>query len=124
MKKCHRFWLRLRHAVILISNVSLKENKPDDVNPNSNDIDYYVQKNKGKIRWFSADCVKRYCMKNSVDNDVAQITHIHSGLLIYLILIITKYSLSEFLPSVHFRINKSYLFAGFFQVFPGVSRKV
>ena len=25
-----------------ISNVSLKENKPGGVNPNSNDIDYYV----------------------------------------------------------------------------------
>ena len=36
------------------SNVSLKENKPDGVNPNSNNIDYYV---RGKIRWFSADCV-------------------------------------------------------------------
>ena len=37
------------------SNVSLKEKKPDGVNPNSNDIDYYVRKNEGKIRWFSAD---------------------------------------------------------------------
>ena len=38
------------------SNVSLKKNKPDGVNPNSNDIDYYVRKNEGKILWFSADC--------------------------------------------------------------------
>ena len=38
------------------SNVSLKENKPDGVNPNSNDIDYYVRKNEGKLLWFSADC--------------------------------------------------------------------
>ena len=37
------------------SNVSLKENKPDGVNPNSNDIDYYVRKNEGKILRFSAD---------------------------------------------------------------------
>ena len=37
------------------SNFSLKENKPDGVNPNSNDTEYYVQKNEGKIRWFSAD---------------------------------------------------------------------
>ena len=37
------------------SNVSLKENKPDGANPNSNDIDYYVRKNEGKILWFSAD---------------------------------------------------------------------
>ena len=29
-----------------ISNVSLKENKPDGVNPNFNDIDYYVRKNE------------------------------------------------------------------------------
>ena len=36
-------------------NISLKENKPDGVNPNSNDIDFYVQKNEGKIRRFSAD---------------------------------------------------------------------
>ena len=40
-----------------ISNVSLKENKPDGVNPNSNDIDYYVRKNEGKIRSFSADWI-------------------------------------------------------------------
>ena len=31
------------------SNISLKENKPDGVNPNSNDIEYYVRKNEGKI---------------------------------------------------------------------------
>ena len=31
------------------SNVSLKENKPDVVNPNSNDINYYVRRNEGKI---------------------------------------------------------------------------
>ena len=37
------------------SNVSLKENKTDGVNPNSNDIDYYVRKNERKIQWFSAD---------------------------------------------------------------------
>ena len=40
------------------SNVSLKENKPDGVNSNPNDIDYYVRKNDGKILWFSADCVR------------------------------------------------------------------
>ena len=37
------------------SNVSLKENKRDGVNPNSNDIDYYVRKNEGKILWFWED---------------------------------------------------------------------
>ena len=42
------------------SNVNLKENKPDGVNPTSNDIDYYVRKNEGKILWFSADCIWRY----------------------------------------------------------------
>ena len=31
------------------SNVSLKEYKHDGVNPNSNDIDFYVPKNEGKI---------------------------------------------------------------------------
>ena len=40
------------------SNVSLKENIPDGVNHNPNDIDYYVRKNEGKIRWFSADCIE------------------------------------------------------------------
>ena len=39
------------------SNVSLKENKPDGVNPNSNDIGYYGRKNEGKILLFSADCI-------------------------------------------------------------------
>ena len=39
------------------SNVSLKENKSDGVNPNSNEIDYHVRKNEGKILWFSADCI-------------------------------------------------------------------
>ena len=42
----HQSWLRLHHTVILISNISLKENKPDGVNLNSNDIDYYAQKEK------------------------------------------------------------------------------
>ena len=42
------------------SNVSLKENKPDGVNPNSNDIDHYVRKNERKILWFSADCVNTF----------------------------------------------------------------
>ena len=36
------------------SNVSLKENKPDIVNPNYNDIDHCVE---GKVAWFSADRV-------------------------------------------------------------------
>ena len=39
------------------SNVSLKENKPDGLNPIFNDIDHYVRKNEGKILWFSADCL-------------------------------------------------------------------
>ena len=37
------------------SKVSLKENKPDGLNPSSNNIDYNVRKNEGKIIWFSAD---------------------------------------------------------------------
>ena len=62
-EKCHRFWLRLRHAVILILNVrtSASKNKPDGVNPNSDDIDYYVRKNERKIRWFLADCFLVIC---------------------------------------------------------------
>ena len=42
------------------SNVSLKENKPAGVNPNSNDIDYYVRENEGKILWFLADCTVKF----------------------------------------------------------------
>ena len=34
------------------SNVSLIENKPDGVNPNTTNIDYHVQKNEGKMVWF------------------------------------------------------------------------
>ena len=37
------------------SNVSPKENKPHGDNLNSNNIDYYVRKNEGKIPWFLAD---------------------------------------------------------------------
>ena len=38
------------------SNISLKGNKRDDVDSNSNGFDYCVQKNEGKTLWFSADC--------------------------------------------------------------------
>ena len=38
-------------------NFSLKESKPDGINPNSNYIDYFVRKSEGKILWFSADRV-------------------------------------------------------------------
>ena len=49
------------------SNVSLKENKPDGVYPNSNDIDYCVRKNEENIRWFSADCnVLAQCIISTV----------------------------------------------------------
>ena len=44
-----------RNSDLETSNVSLKENKPDGVDLNSNDIDYHVRKNEGKILWFSAD---------------------------------------------------------------------
>ena len=37
------------------SNISLKENIPDDVDPNSKGHNYCVRKNEGKILWFSAD---------------------------------------------------------------------
>ena len=39
------------------SNISLKENKRDGVDPNSNGLDYCVRKNEGRILWFSADCM-------------------------------------------------------------------
>ena len=44
------------------SNHSLKENKPDGVDPNPNDLDYYVRKNDGKILSFSADCYRRFSL--------------------------------------------------------------
>ena len=37
------------------SNISLKENIPDGVDPNSDGHDYYGRKNERKMRWFSAD---------------------------------------------------------------------
>ena len=37
------------------SNISLKENKRDDVDSNSNGFDCCCRKNEGKILWFSAD---------------------------------------------------------------------
>ena len=37
------------------SNITLKENKRDGVNLNSNGVDYCVRKNDGRILWFSAD---------------------------------------------------------------------
>ena len=48
------------------SNHSLKENKPDGVDPNSKDLHYYVRKNNGKILWFSADCYVTFCLSETV----------------------------------------------------------
>ena len=39
-----------------LSNISLKENKRDGDDLNSNGLDYCVRKNEGKILWFSGDC--------------------------------------------------------------------
>ena len=39
-----------------LSNISLKENKQDGVDSNSNGFNYCVRKNEGKVLWFSADC--------------------------------------------------------------------
>ena len=36
------------------SNISLKETKPDGVDPNSKSLDYCLRNNERKIRWFSA----------------------------------------------------------------------
>ena len=36
------------------SNISLKENKRDGVDPNSNGLEYCIRKNEGKILSFSA----------------------------------------------------------------------
>ena len=56
LRKKERNQFRLRQALILISNVSLKENKPEGVDPNSNDLDYCIRKNEEKILWFLAYC--------------------------------------------------------------------
>ena len=37
------------------SNISLKENKRDGIDSNSNGFGYCVRQNEGKILWFSAD---------------------------------------------------------------------
>ena len=42
------------------SNVSLKENKPNDVDLNSNDLDYCVRKSEEKSPWFTAECTIRH----------------------------------------------------------------
>ena len=59
-KKCQRFWLRLNKSLcdpdFERSNVSFKESKRDVIDPNSNGLDYCVQKNEGKIIWFLAGC--------------------------------------------------------------------
>ena len=39
------------------SNISLKENVPGGVDPNSDGHDYCARKNEGKILWFSADWI-------------------------------------------------------------------
>ena len=76
-KECHRFWLRLRHALILISNVRTSASKkPDGVNPNSTDIDYYVRKNEGKILWFSADCSVKSAFAYHLQRSVSSNKHI------------------------------------------------
>ena len=64
--------------MILISKVrtsASKKKKPDGVNPNSNDIDYYVRKNGGKIQWFStgSTCCKINKHDNSLVFDVVVI---------------------------------------------------
>ena len=41
------------------SNISLKENKPDGADPNSNGLDHYVQKNEEKTLQFSVDRSKK-----------------------------------------------------------------
>ena len=37
-------------------NISLKENKRDGADLNSDGLDHCIRKNEGKILWFSADC--------------------------------------------------------------------
>ena len=48
------------------SNISLKENKWDGVDLNSNGLDYCIWKNEGQILWFSADCLRRHKGKQDV----------------------------------------------------------
>ena len=39
------------------SNIILKGNKQNGVDPDSSGLDYCVRKNEGQILWFSADCI-------------------------------------------------------------------
>ena len=56
-KKWHRFWLRLHHTVIFISNVQIPASVESKliVDLNSNCHDRSIQKNREKIQWFLAD---------------------------------------------------------------------
>ena len=58
MKQCHRFWVRLRHAVILISNdrtSALKKINGMGLIRTLNGLDYLRLKEQRKILRFSAD---------------------------------------------------------------------
>ena len=46
------------------SNISLKENKRDGVDSNSNGFDYCVRENEEKILWFSADWNRQLTTSN------------------------------------------------------------
>ena len=61
------------------SNVSLKENKPDGINPNSNDIDYYVRKNEMKILWFLVGCTMAHFAKELVLFKIYKAIGIYKG---------------------------------------------
>ena len=56
-----------------LSNISLKENKPDGVDLNSDGLDYWVRKNEGKILWFSADCMEKKCRVASASKNIAHV---------------------------------------------------
>ena len=47
-----------RNSYFERSNISYYENRLDGVDLNSNDLDDRVRKNRGKILWLSADCVR------------------------------------------------------------------
>ena len=72
-KERNQFWLRLRHAVILISNVrtsaskkinlkasirTLAKAKPEGVDPNSSDLDFCIRKNEEKFYGFRQTVLK------------------------------------------------------------------
>ena len=57
------------------SNVNLKENKPDGVNPNSKDIDYYVRKNDMVFGRLNKPIRKKFSKGDQKCTDLLDLLH-------------------------------------------------